>query len=126
MSKNFHFSFVLLVLAAILAQACAPAAQSSAEMPDLGTLQVGYLASVGYAPYFVAKEKGYFEELGLDVELQRFDSGSKMIAPFSAGQLDVGCGEPGTAMFNAIHQELDIRLVCGFASQAAGFNGVPC
>jgi NitT/TauT family transport system substrate-binding protein len=125
MSKSNYYLFALLILLAMLFQACTPAAQSSEELPDLGTLQVGYLASAGYAPFFVAKEKGYFEELGLDVMLQRFDSGSKMIAPLSAGQLDVGGGEPGTAMFNGIHQGLDIRPVCGFASQAQGFSGVP-
>lgn len=113
---------LLLVMLAI--QSCAGAAPKQ-ELPDLGKLQVGYIPIIGYAPVFVAVEKGYFAEQGLDVELQSFNSGSLMIAPLSAGQLDVGAGESGTSLFNAIAQGLDVIVVAGLASQPPGYGATP-
>jgi NitT/TauT family transport system substrate-binding protein len=118
---------ILLTLIILTFSLALPACSSSqqAEVPDLGTIQVGYLPATGFFGFYVAKEKGYFEEQGLDVELTSFKSGAEMIAPLSAGQLDVGAGEPGTALFNAANQDLDIKVVCGFSSQAMGHGGVP-
>jgi NitT/TauT family transport system substrate-binding protein len=115
------FAIILL----LFLQACTTSSASSSELPDLGTIKVGYLPVTGYAPYYLGVEKGYFEEQGLTIELERFDSGSKMIAPLSTGQLDVGAGEPGTAMFNGAHQGLDMKAICGLAAQKPGYGGVP-
>lgn len=114
-----------LLFFAWIASACAKASSQSSSMPDLGTIKAGYIPTSGYAPLYLGVEKGYFEEQGLKVELERFDSGSKMIAPLAAGQLDVGSGEPGTALFNSRHQGLDVMAVCGMSSQAPGYGGVP-
>jgi NitT/TauT family transport system substrate-binding protein len=80
---------------------------------------------LGFAPLYVAAEKGYFEEQGLTVELQSFTSGSTMISLLATGELDVGAGETGTALFNAVNQELDVMVVSGLASQPDGYGAVP-
>lgn len=121
--KRIFTAFSFLAILTLLLTACSQ--QSQQGVPDLGKIQVGYLPSTGFFGFYVAKEKGYFEEQGLDVELTSFKSGSEMIAPLSTGQLDVGAGEPGTGLFNAANQDLDVRVVCGFSSQAAGRGGVP-
>jgi NitT/TauT family transport system substrate-binding protein len=122
-SRIITFCFALLLL---FTQGCAqPQREQVNQVPDLGTIQIGYLPTMGFAGFYIAAEKGYFEEQGLKVELQRFDSGSKMMAPLSTGQLDMGGGEPGTAIFNAVSQDLDVRIVCGLSVQAPGFGGVP-
>lgn len=86
---------------------------------------MGYIPILGFAPYFVAVEKGYFAEQGLTVELQSFRSGDPMIAPLSTGQLDVGGGETGPALFNAISQDFDVRVVAALAAQPPGNGAVP-
>jgi NitT/TauT family transport system substrate-binding protein len=95
--------------------ASAPTATEAAEapLPDIGPIRIGHLPISGHARTFVAVEKGYFEEQGLEVELQVFRSASLMIAPLSAGQLDVGAGAVSTPLFNAVHQGLDVRAVAG-------------
>ncbi len=126
MNGNFKKSIlVCLFLIILVLTACAKAGDQSSVLPDLDTIKVGYIPTSGYSPLYLGVEKGYFEEKGLKVELERFDSGSKMIAPLSAGQLDVGAGEPGTALFNSRHQGLDVMVVCGMSSQAPGYGGVP-
>lgn len=123
LTKRFTLLVLVILIFSLLLPACSSSPQG--EVPDLGTIQVGYLPATGFFGFYVAKEKGYFEEQGLDVELTSFKSGAEMIAPLSTGQLDAGAGEPGTALFNAASQDLDIKVVCGFSSQAAGHGGVP-
>lgn len=123
--KSNIYVITLLILLGLITQACSNPGGAKTELPDLGTIKVGYLPVTGYAPFYLGVEKGYFEEQGLEVELERFVSGSKMIAPLSTGQLDVGAGEPGTAMFNAAHQGLEMKAICGLAAQAPGHGGVP-
>lgn len=94
-------------------------------MPDLGTIKVGYIPILGHVHFFLAQELGYFAEQGLNVELQSFRTGTDMIAPLSLGQLDVGSGESGPALFNAINQDLDVRVVSGAASQPEDHGAVP-
>lgn len=95
------------------------------ELPDIGTIQIGYIPIFAFAPFFVANEKGYFAEQGLTVELQSFRSGGPMVAPLSTGDLDVGGGETGPGLFNAINSGLNIRVVGALASQPPGFGAVP-
>ncbi len=115
----------LVVILSWLGVACAAGGGKSGDLPDLGTIKVGFLPVTGYGGFYVAAEKGYFKDQGLDVVLERFDTGSKMIAPLSAGQLDVGMGEPGTALFNAIHQGLEVKVVCGTSAYKEGFAQIP-
>lgn len=112
----------------------APAEEAAAEeeaepempaLPDIGTINVGYIPITGFAPFFVASELGYFEDEGLDINFELFRSGDPMIAPLAQGQLDVGGGETGPALFNAIDQDFDVRVVGSLASQREGHGGVP-
>jgi ABC-type nitrate/sulfonate/bicarbonate transport system substrate-binding protein len=105
--KRFTWLLIFLQVVSLLLQSCASGQQEA--LPDLGTIQIGYLPTLGYSAFFLAEEKGYFKEQGLDVELTMFKSGSEMIVPLSTGQLDVGAGEPGTALFNAAAQDLISR-----------------
>ena len=81
------------------------------ESGDIGPIKVGYIPILGFAPFFVANDKGYFADEGLEVEMESFRSGGPMIAPLSLGQLDVGGGEAGPAIFNAVNQDFDVRVV---------------
>lgn len=123
--KVFTIVCLAVLLSLILVACSSTKVKTTGEVPDLGTIRIGYLPVVGYSPFFVGKEKGFFKEQGIDVELERFDSGSKMIPLLASGQLDVGGGEPGTALFNAANQKLDVKVVCGQSSQRLGYAGVP-
>jgi NitT/TauT family transport system substrate-binding protein len=51
-------------------------------------LRVGWHVWVGYGPLFVAAEKGFFVEEGVDVELIRIDDHTARMAALYAGQVD--------------------------------------
>lgn len=69
--------------------ATAPVTEGDAALPDLGTLQIAYVPILSFTPLFVAAEKGYFAEQGLQVELQRVRTVDEMLAPLGTGQLDL-------------------------------------
>ncbi len=129
--------FAIILVVSVLLGACAPqsAAEPTAEptpvpeteqeQVDLGTIKVGYIPILGFVPFFVAQERGYFADEGLEVELQTFRTGDDMIAPLGLGQLDVGGGETGPALFNAIDQDLDVQVVGALAAQPEGRGAVP-
>ena len=63
---------------------------SQAWAKELKKFNAGYLASPGHVLYFVAKEKGYFQEEGLDVNLFLFNNSGEGVNAIMAGKLDVG------------------------------------
>jgi NitT/TauT family transport system substrate-binding protein len=53
-------------------------------------VKVGYIPNLPAGPMFLAHERGYFREAGVETELVRFTSGAEMIAGLSTGQLGLG------------------------------------
>ena len=53
--------------------------------------------SIFYAPQYVAIEKGYFEEVGIDIDLILTSGADKVTAAVLSGDADIGfCGSEGT------------------------------
>lgn len=59
-------------------------------------VKIGYLRIVMSIPTFIAQEKGFFAEEGLEVELVPFNSGSAIIDALVAGRIDANCGSSMT------------------------------
>lgn len=78
---------------------------------DPAEVTIGYVAIAIYAPIFVAQEKGYFAEQGLDVSLQSFAGGPEPVALTANGQLDAATAGAGPAFWNAVAQGLPLTVV---------------
>ena len=59
-----------------------------AATADAGELRLGMTTWVGYGPMFLARDKGFFKENGLDVDLQIIEDASLYMAAVAAGKLD--------------------------------------
>src|SRR5262245_3483740 len=60
--------------------AAAPTASSGAEAPPPPqSMRYGYVPILAAGPMYIAKERGYFAEQGIDLEMQSFDSGALLI-----------------------------------------------
>jgi NitT/TauT family transport system substrate-binding protein len=90
-----------------LATEVAPAA----PLPQTTRVRLGEVGILGSVGSYVAIEKGYFAEQGIDVEPVHFNTTAEMTAPLAAGQLDVGSGATSAGLFNAIARGVDIRMV---------------
>jgi ABC-type nitrate/sulfonate/bicarbonate transport system substrate-binding protein len=101
------------------AGAAAPAAPPAAAAPAAAlaplsppeAVKVGTSTGVTAAPLFVGIERGYFRELGLDVEAIPFNSAAEMFQPIAASQLDVASVDTGAGIFNALARGLPLRFV---------------
>ncbi len=87
------------------------ATPSAAKPAGLTLVRAGHMGISSDVYTYIAIEKGYFKEEGIDVELTFFDTAAKMIAPMAAGQLDVGRGSPSAGLFNAIARGVPIKIV---------------
>lgn len=55
---------------------------------DAGQMRLGMTTWVGYGPMFLARDKGFFKENGLDVDLQIIEDAPIYMAALAAGKLD--------------------------------------
>jgi NitT/TauT family transport system substrate-binding protein len=69
------------------------------------------LALFTEAGMFIAQERGYFREEGLDVDLVRFARGGEQTAPLATGGLEFGVGAPDSSLFNAAARDVPLKLV---------------
>ena len=83
---------------------------------------IGMVNAVSDGTLFIAQDKGYFAQEGIEAEFIEFDTGAKMVAPMGAGQLDVGGGAASAGLYNAVDRGIRIKLV---ADKATNVKGAP-
>lgn len=74
-------------------------------------VRLGYVPVMIFAPLFVAQERGYFAEEGLDVELTPVQGGSDSVVQLAAGNFDVAVGGAGAGLFNAAQRGVKFTIV---------------
>lgn len=67
------------------------ASQQNGDKKAFDVLNVGILVSTVGIPALYAQEKGWFEEAGLNVNLQIFATGAPVNEAIAAGELDIAC-----------------------------------
>ncbi|MTI46945.1 ABC transporter substrate-binding protein [Sporosalibacterium faouarense] len=100
----------LLALSLVLAVGCS--APDSNENDEANTenleLTIGLMPAVDSAPMFLAKEKGYFEELGLDLNIQIFNNGQDRQSALQTNSID-GAMTDFIAVVTNINGGFDIK-----------------
>ncbi|MDP2726598.1 MAG: ABC transporter substrate-binding protein [Dehalococcoidia bacterium] len=97
--------------AAVATPTAAPAKPTLAPAAKVETINVGELGFMADSPFYIAFEKGYFREQGIDVKFQRFRSATDMIAPLATGELQVGGGSISAGLFNALARGVGIKVI---------------
>lgn len=102
------------------APTAAPAAKGDAAKPaargNLRTLSVGILPSVDFLGLYVAIEKGYFAEEGLQPELRAMAGGAEIVPALVGGSLDLGITNTFSHLL-AKEGNLDLRALAGGSVQ---------
>ena len=84
-------------------------------------VKVGYSTVISTAGYFIALERGYFKEYGLEIEGTPFrGSTAAMNALLAKGQLDVGGGNITAGLWNANGENEQIKLVADKGTVSKG------
>jgi NitT/TauT family transport system substrate-binding protein len=91
---------------AAAAPTAAPAAGGPLEVVRMSDAKV-----LATAPVYVALEKGYFREQGIDLQLET-TAGAADVVPFLAtGDLDVALGATTVGLFNAFDRGADVKII---------------
>jgi len=77
------------------------------------TLQVGVTNYPAASPFYVALERGYFLDAGIDVRPQMLARTGDIIALLAAGRLHAALGAIGPPIFNVAARGSDVRMVLG-------------
>ena len=105
---------VLLLAVAVPTAAPPPAAQAQAPLK----VRMGVLPIFISAPMFIAQEKGYFSQAGVEVEMSTLWVASELIAAMASGDMDGAAGGFGPAQMNAVNQGvLDVKLIAPLHSE---------
>ncbi len=80
-------------------------------------IKVGVSPVISSSGFFLAQERGYFKELGLDVEIMQFGkSGAAILPVLASGDLQVGGGSLSPGVFNAVKSGVGVKIVADKAS----------
>jgi NitT/TauT family transport system substrate-binding protein len=105
------------------------AAGTSSGQPAGGTsnettVRLGYLPSNGDGLFFIAKEEGYFDDQGLNVEMSQFNDGADAYNAMLADKIDIaGAGTSDPLTF--ISQGAPLTVIGGLMSEGQMFVTKP-
>ena len=121
-SKKIKFLFMLIIL---LSQTL-----HAKELKKV-TLQLSWLDQFQFAGYYMAKEKGFYEELGLDVEIKPFEFGIDIPKDVNDGKIDFAVGRetlilekiknPNIVALYALFQSTPLILM---STKESGINNI--
>src|SRR6516165_2069130 len=117
-APSFGVGFFL----AALAIAGSPAAAQIAPLNPRVAIKVGAIGAVSDAGIFIAQEKGYFKDEGLDVELVSFKAAPQILPAIATGEVQVSGSAVTPALFNAFARGIGMKLVADKGQVAKGFG----
>ena len=100
----------LIRLALVLVLAVAVAEPAAAQAPQKVVFALNWFAVGDHAAYWVALEKGYYKEKGLDVELQNSKGSGDSIAKVDTGRADIGLAD-ASVVVPRVAQGAKIKVV---------------
>src|SRR6202008_4216905 len=107
--------FARLALVSLLATAATGFAQAEPLKAKVGVLRLS-----SSAPVVIAQDKGYFRDVGLDVELKFFDAAQPIAVATTSGDVDFGV----TAFTAGLHNlagKGTLKVLGGMSGERAGY-----
>jgi NitT/TauT family transport system substrate-binding protein len=105
-----------LGLGLVAAAAIAPRAQAADK------LRLGLLQTLSPAPFYIAQERGYFRDAGVDLSFVFFQAAQPIAAAAVAGDLDVGVTALTGGFFNLAATGL-LKVIGGGLDEQRGYAG---
>lgn len=111
---------IICVLAIIVIGICAIFKQENSTLTKVKVAEVTH--SIFYAPQYVAHALGYFEEVGLDVEIMLVSGADKVTAAVLSGDVNIGfCGSEATIYIYNQGQEDYLVTFAGLTKRDGSF-----
>jgi NitT/TauT family transport system substrate-binding protein len=81
--------------------------------------------TISDAPLFIALDKGFYKEFGIEPQGLPITSGAQMMPSLGTGQLEVGGGAPSASLYNAVASGINVRIVADKGSTPPGYGYAP-
>src|SRR5215475_14146692 len=82
--------------------------------------RVGVLRLSSSAPVFIAQDKGYFKEAGLDIELKFFDAAQPIAVAVTSSDIDFGITAFTAGLYNLAGKGT-LKVIGGMSREKAGY-----
>ncbi|PWJ84590.1 NitT/TauT family transport system substrate-binding protein [Pseudaminobacter salicylatoxidans] len=99
------------LMAAAAATALATSLAAPALAQSLPQVEFLYSPYADYAPFFVAKEFGFFEEFGVDVTLSPKGDTAETIQMLASGNIEAGSATWASSLFNALDRGATVAII---------------
>lgn len=96
------------------------AAGGIARADDLLKAKIGVLRLSSSAPVFIAQDKGYFRDAGLDIELKFFDAAQPVAVATTSGDIDFGITAFTAGLYNLAGKGT-LKVIGGMSREKAGY-----
>jgi NitT/TauT family transport system substrate-binding protein len=93
---------------------------ATARADDVLKAKVGVLRLSSSAPVFIAQDKGYFRDAGLDIELKFFDAAQPIAVATTSGDVDFGVTAFTAGLYNLAGKGT-LKVIGGMSREKAGY-----
>lgn len=97
-------------------------ASGASTAKTLSKVKLGDTVSTSSAGIYVALERGYFNDVGIELDMPKLGAATDAIPPLSTGELDVFAGAISSGLFNAVARDLPLKVVADKGRQAPGYG----
>ena len=85
-------------------------------------VRMGVVGASADVVFWSGVERGYFAREGVDLEIVKFDSAARMMAPLGGGELQISAGGVSAGFFNAIARGIDMKIVADKTQTVPGLG----
>ena len=85
-------------------------------------LRLGLLHTLSPAPFYIAQERGYFRDEGIDLTFRFFEAAQPIAAAAVAGDIDVGVTALTGGFFN-LAEKGTLKVIGGGLHEQRGYEG---
>ncbi|MDA9532583.1 MULTISPECIES: ABC transporter substrate-binding protein [unclassified Bradyrhizobium] len=95
-------------------------AMGTARAEDVLKARIGVLRLSSSAPVFIAQDKGYFRDAGLEVELKFFDAAQPIAVATTSGDVDFGVTAFTAGLYNLAGKGV-LKVIGGMSREKPGY-----
>ena len=95
-------------------------ASAAARADEPLRAKIGVLRLSSSAPVFIAQDKGYFREAGLETELKFFDAAQPIAVATTSGDVDFGITAFTAGLYNLAGKGT-LKVIGGMSRERAGY-----
>ncbi len=92
------------------------------EARSADVVRVGEGPFITGGGYFIAREKGYFQKLGIEIQPREFQDGSMAVPSLVAGELEFAGMTAAASLFNSVAKGAPLVVILDRANNRPGFG----